>query len=81
MNISVLGIAPEITERKSLTNISKNNSWKLLKAEEWNGEAQRLSYRINPKRNKPRHIIIKMEKNEHKEKTVKAARGKENQLI
>ena len=39
------------------------------------------AYRINPKRNKPRHIIIKMEKNEHKEKTVKAARGKENQLI
>ena len=30
-------------------------------------EAQRIPYRINPRRNKPRHILIKLTKTEHKE--------------
>ena len=37
-------------------------------------EAQRVPYRINPRRNTPRHILIKLSKIKHKEKTLKAAR-------
>ena len=30
--------------------------------------AQRVPYRINPRRNKPRHILIKLTKTKHKER-------------
>ena len=39
-------------------------------------EAQRVPYRISPRRNMPRHILIKLSKIKYKEKIVKAARGK-----
>ena len=39
-------------------------------------EAQRDSFRINPRRNTPRHIIIKLAKIKDKEKLLKAAREK-----
>ena len=39
-------------------------------------EAQRVPYRINPKRNTPRHILIKLTNTKHKERILKAARGK-----
>ena len=35
---------------------------------------QSAPYRINPRRNTPRHILIKLSKSKHKEKTLKAAR-------
>ena len=34
-------------------------------------EAQRLPYRINPRRNMPRYILIKLSKIKHKEKRMK----------
>ena len=40
-------------------------------------EAQRVPYRINLRRNMPRHILIKLTKIKYKEKIVKAARGKQ----
>ena len=39
-------------------------------------EAQRVPYRINPRRNMPRHILIKLSKINYKEKILKAAREK-----
>ena len=39
-------------------------------------EAQRVPYRINPRRNTPRHIVIKLAKIKGKEKLLKAAREK-----
>ena len=39
-------------------------------------EAQRVPYRINPRRNTPRHMIIKLVKINDKEKLLKAAREK-----
>ena len=39
-------------------------------------EAKRVPYRINPRRNMPRHILIKLSKIKHKEKILKEARGK-----
>ena len=40
-------------------------------------EAQRVPYRINPRRNTPRHILIKLSKIKCKEKILKAAREKQ----
>ena len=40
-------------------------------------EAQRIPYRINPRRNMPRHILIKLSKIKYKEKILKAAREKQ----
>ena len=34
-------------------------------------EAQRVPYRINPRRNTPRHILIKLTKTKHKERIFK----------
>ena len=39
-------------------------------------EAQRVPYMINPRRNTPRHIVIKLAKIKDKEKLLKVARGK-----
>ena len=39
-------------------------------------EVQRVPYEINPRRNMPRHIVIKLSKIKHKEKILKAAREK-----
>ena len=40
-------------------------------------EAQRVPYSINPRRNTPRHILIKLTKIKFKEKILKAAREKQ----
>ena len=40
-------------------------------------EAQRVPYRINPRRNTPRHILIKLTETKHKERILKAAREKQ----
>ena len=40
-------------------------------------EVQRVPYRINPRRNTPRHILIKLTKTKHKERILKAARQKQ----
>ena len=37
-------------------------------------EAQRVPYKINPRRNMPRHILIKLTKTKHKERILKASR-------
>ena len=40
-------------------------------------EAQRVPYRINPSRNMPRRILIKLSKIKYKKKSLKAAREKQ----
>ena len=40
-------------------------------------EVQRVPYRINPRRNTPRHILIKLSKIKYEEKKLKTARGKQ----
>jgi len=39
-------------------------------------EAQRVPYRVNPRRNTSRHILIKLTKTKHKKRILKAAREK-----
>ena len=40
-------------------------------------EAQRVPYRISRRKNRPRHILIKLTKIKHKERILKAAREKQ----
>ena len=40
-------------------------------------EVQRVPYRINPRRNTPKHILIKLSNIKYKEKILKAAREKQ----
>ena len=40
-------------------------------------QVQGVPYRINPRRNMPRHILIKVTKTKHKERILKAAREKQ----
>ena len=40
-------------------------------------QAQRVPNRINPRRNIPRHVLIKLTKIKHKEQILKAARKKQ----
>ena len=40
-------------------------------------EVQSIPYRINPRRNTPRHILIKLTKTKHKGRILKAARKKQ----
>ena len=40
-------------------------------------EVQRVPHRINPRRNTPRHKLIKLTKTKHKERILKAAREKQ----
>ena len=40
-------------------------------------EAQRVPHRINPRKNIPRHTLIKLTKTKHKERILKAAREKQ----
>ena len=40
-------------------------------------EVQRVPYSINPRRNTPRHILIKLTKTKHKERILKAAKVKQ----
>ena len=40
-------------------------------------EAQRVPKKVDPRRNTPKHIIIKLPKIKDKERILKAARGKE----
>ena len=40
-------------------------------------EPQRVPYRINPRRNTPGHILIKLTETKHKERILKTAREKQ----
>ena len=80
-NIRIIGV-PEGEEREKGTEkifeeiIVKNfpNMGKEIATQVQ--EAQRVPYRINPRRNTPRHILIKWAKIKDKEKLLKAASEK-----
>ena len=84
-NIRIIGV-PEEEEKKKGTEkifeeiIVENFPTVLKEIVNQVQEAQRVPYRINPRRNTPRHILIKLSKIKHKEKILKAAREKQ-QLI
>ena len=81
-NIRIIGV-PEGEEREKGPEkifeeiIVKNcpNTGKEIATQDQ--EAQRVPYRINPRKNTPRHIVIKLAKIKDKEKLLKAAREKQ----
>ena len=81
-NICIIGV-PEGEEREEgaeniFENIIAENSPNLGKETVTQvQEAQRVPYRINPKRNTPQHTVIKMTKIKDKERLSKAAREKQ----
>ena len=74
-NIRIIGIPEEEKEKgyeKMFEEIVVEN-FPNMKKEIVNQvqEAQRVPYRINPRRNMPRHILIKVTKTKHKERIFK----------
>ena len=63
--------------RKYLNRLYLKTSLILEKIANQVQEAQRVPYRINPRRNMPRHILIKLSKSKYKEKILKAAKEKQ----
>ena len=76
-NIQIIGVTEEEEKRERVWEFFwRNYSWKFLQHGKGNSqvqEAQRIPYRINPKRNTPRQILIKLTKTKHKERILKSA--------
>ena len=82
-NTRIIGV-PEGEEQQQeienlFENIMKENFPNLAKEIDFQNvqEAQTVPKTLDPKRNTPRHIIIKLPKIKDKERILKAARGKE----
>ena len=81
-NIQIIGVPEEEEKKKGYEKIFEEiivenfpNMEKEI-ANQVQG-AQRVPYRKNPRRNTPRHILIKLKMTKHKERRLKAARDKQ----
>ena len=71
-NIWIIGIPEEQEKKKGYEKFSEEiivGNFTNMEKETINQvqEAQRVPYQINPRRNMPRHILIKLTKTKHKE--------------
>ena len=77
-NIQIIGVPEEEEKKKGYEKIFEEIIVEnFLNTEKGNNqvqEAQRAPYRIKPRRNTPRHILIKLIKTKHKERRLKASR-------
>ena len=81
-NIQIIGVPEEEEKKKGYEKIFEET---VLQDENFSNmgkeivnqvqEAQRVPYRINPRRNMPGHILIKLTKMKHKEKILKEGRS------
>ena len=81
-NIRLLGVPEEEEKKKGTEKIFEEiivENFPNMGNEIFNQvqEAQRVPYRINPRRNMPRHILIKLKIIKYKEKVLKAAMEKQ----
>ena len=82
-NIRIIGVPEGEEEEQEIENvfeqIMKENFPNLVKEIDFQEvqETQRVPNKLDPKRNIPRHIIIKLPKMKDKDRTLKEARGKE----
>ena len=82
-NIWIIGVPEREDKQQEIENlfeqIIKENCPSLAKEIDFQEvqEAQRIPKKLDPNRNTPRHIIIKLPKIKYKERILKAARGKE----
>ncbi len=81
-NIRIIGVPEEEEKRRGTEKILEEiivenfpNMGKEIVSQAQ--EVQRVPYRINPRRNTPIHILIKLSKVEYKEKILKVAREKQ----
>ena len=81
-NIWIIGVPEEEEKKKGSEKIFEEiiienvpNTGKEIVTQ--GQEAQRVPYRINPRKNTPRHILIRLTKIKFKEKILKAAREKQ----
>ena len=82
MNIQIIGIPEEEEKKKGYEKFFEEiivENFPNMEKEIVNQvqEVQRVPYRIKPRRNTPRHILIKLTKTKHKERILKAAREKQ----
>ena len=80
-NIRIIGVPEEEEEKKRTKKIFEEirdenfpNMGTGIVSQVQKG--QRVPYRINPRRNTPRHILIKLPKIKYKEKNIKSSKGK-----
>ena len=81
-NIQIIGVQEEEEKKKGYEKIFEeiivenfpNMKKEIVKQVQ---EAQRVPYRRHPRRNTPRHILIKLTKTKYKERILKAARKKQ----
>ena len=81
-NIQMIGIPEEEEKKKGYEKIFEEiivENFPNMEKEIANQvqEAQRVPYRINPRRNMPRHILIKLTKTKYKSRILKPAREKQ----
>ena len=78
-NIQIIGVPEEEEKKKGYEKnfeeiIVENFPYMEKEIANQIQEAQRVPYRINPRRNTPRHILIKLTKTKHKERILKQQR-------
>ena len=81
-NIQIIGVSEEEEKKKGYEKNFEEiivENFPNMETEVVNQvqEAQRVPFRINPRRNTPRHILTKITKTKHKERILKAAREKQ----
>ena len=82
-NILIIGVPEEEDRKKGYEKIFEEiivENFPNMEKEiinQFQEEVQRVPYRINPRRNTPRHILIKLTKTKQKERILKAAREKQ----
>ena len=81
-NIQIIGVPEEEDKKKGAEKIYEEiivENFPNMGREIVNQvqEVQRVPYRINPRRNTPRHVLLKLSKIKYKEKILKAAREKQ----
>ena len=79
-NIQIIGVPEEAEKQKRYEKIFEEivvENFPNMKKEIVNQvqEAQRVSHRINPRRNTPRHILIKLTKARTQRKNIKSSKG------
>ena len=82
-NIQIIGVPEEEEKEKEYEKLFEGiivENFPNMETEVVNQvqEAQRVQYRISPRRKMPRHILIKLTKTKHKERILKAAREKQH---
>ena len=80
-NIRIIGVPEEEEKKKGSEKIFEEiivENFPNMEKEIVNQlqEAQRVPYRINPRRNMPRHILIKLSKIKYRGKNIKRSKGK-----